>query len=390
MAKKILAAMLALTMCAGLAGCKNDGEKKDSNSAKDGENISAADTDTANDETAGRKSGKVGKIFPVELNKDNIFIGDVYVNNTDTPTNDELLTFATLAVEQYNAAQANDSEKYTQTFSFDKVVEPFSEMIAVRHINPEKDNMSVKDLAMYRWGYMLYFWSDADPSYNDEGEEEYKKKTELALDTFSIDNTALWKDGDNLVPMGEVNGDTIAYIDLQQFVREEDDMYINFDMTILNGNDMFKLGSIEAWYIDGSSGVMVFSAEHGDNEYAGMTVDEVKQKIKENKALYEVTEAAHSVYFIMADYCAELDAAGENIKKKLESDFPMCSSSEGLDIAGDEPKAKGDKYVYDQMHEYGYPDGKAFISGYNKDLDFIEKAGYTSADGVTGYYPEEE
>ncbi|SEK60375.1 hypothetical protein [Ruminococcus albus] len=386
MAKKILAAMLALTMCAGLAGCKNDGE----NSAKDSENTSAADTDTANDETAGRKSGKVGEIFPVELNKDNIFIGDVYVNNTDTPTNDELLTFATLAVEQYNAAQANDSEKYTQTFSFDKVVEPFSEMIAVRHINPEKDDMSVKDLAMYRWGYMLYFWSDADPSYNDEGEEEYKKKTELALDTFSIDNTALWKDGDNLVPMGEVNGDTIAYVDLQQFVREEDDMYINFDMTILNGNDMFKLGSIEAWYIDGSSGVMVFSAEHSDNEYAGMTVDEVKQKIKENKALNEVTEAAHSLYIIMAEYCAELDEAGENIKKKLESDFPMCSSSDGLDIAGDEPKAKGDKYVYDQMHEYGYPDGKAFISGYNKNLDFIEKAGYTSADGVTGYYPEEE
>ncbi|SFC22828.1 hypothetical protein [Ruminococcus albus] len=386
MAKKILAAMLALTMCASLAGCKNDNEKN----AKEEANTSAVDTYTTNDETAGRKPNKNDTPFSGELNKDNIFINDVYVNSTDTPTNDELLTFAMLAVEQYSAAQANDSEKYTQMFSFDKVVEPFTEMIAKRHINPEKDKMSVKDMAMYRWGYMLYFWSDADPSYNDEGEEEYKKKSYQALDTFNIDNTPIWQDRETLFSMGELNDDTVAYIDLQQFVLEGEDMYINFDMTVLNGNDMFKLGSIEAWYIDGSSGVMIFSAEHGDNEYAGMTVDEIKQKIMENKALNEVREAAYFVYIIMAEYCADLNEAGENIKKKLESDFPMCSSSEGLDIAGDEPKAKGDKYVYDQMHEYGYPDGIVLISGYDKGLDFIEKAGYTSADGVSGDYPVEE
>ena len=188
----------------------------------------------------------------------------------------------------------------------------------------------------------------------------------------------------------ELNGDTIAYIDLQQFVREEDDMYINFDMTLLSGNDMFKLGTIEAWYIDGSSGVTIFSAEHGSNEFAGMTVDEVKQKIKGNKALNDTNDAAYCVYTIMAEYCADLYEAGEDIKKKLESDFPMCNSSEGLDLAGDEPKAEGDKYVYNEMHESGYTDGKASISGYDKEKDFIETAVYTSTDGVSGHYPVEE
>ncbi|EXM39175.1 hypothetical protein RASY3_12230 [Ruminococcus albus SY3] len=392
MTKKIIAAMLALTMCTSLAGCEKASEKKDSSSAKDKANTASADTDTTNDENTQAPDSNTSdsEDTTVELNKDNIFINDVYVNNTDTPTNDELLTFATLAIKQYNAAQKNDSEKYTQMLAFDKVVEPFSEMIAERHIDPETDKMSVKDMAMYRWGYALYFWSDVDPTDDDAGTEEFKKRTYLALDGLNIDKTPLWETRKDLVPMGEVNADTIAYIDLQQFVREEDDMYINFDMTLLNGNDMFKLGSIEAWYIDGSSGVMIFSAEHSDNEYAGMTIDEIKQKIGEKKALNNSIEAASSVYFIMAEYCADRDAEGKNIKKILESDFPMCNSGEGLDIAGDEPKAEGDKYVYNEMHEYGYTDGKASISGYDKDLDFIEKAGYTSTDGVTGYYPTEE
>ena len=68
----------------------------------------------------------------------------------------------------------------------------------------------------------------------------------------------------------------------------------------------------------------------------------------------------------------------------------MCNSSEGLDLAGDEPKAEGDKYVYNEMHESGYTDGKASISGYDKEKDFIKTAVYTSTDGVSGHYPVEE
>lgn len=389
MTKKILAAALALVMCAGLASCEKASEKKDSSSAADKTTTASADTDTTNEEYDCSTED-----LTVELNKDNIFINDVYTYSTDTPTNDELLTFAELAVKQYITAQKNDSKKYTQMLAFDKVVEPFSEMIAVRHIDPNIDEVSVKDMAMYRWGYMLYFWSDFEDTANGLDDstdpEDFKKRMNLALDGLNIDNTPLWKDRKNLAPMDGLNGDTIAYIDLQQFVREEDDMYINFDMTLLNGNDMFKLGTIEAWYIDGSSGVTIFSAEHGSNEFAGMTVDEVKQKIKGDKALNDTNDAAYCVYTIMAEYCADLYEAGEDIKKKLESDFPMCNSSEGLDLAGDEPKAEGDKYVYNEMHESGYTDGKASISGYDKEKDFIKTAVYTSTDGVSGHYPVEE
>jgi hypothetical protein len=67
----------------------------------------------------------------------------------------------------------------------------------------------------------------------------------------------------------------------------------------------------------------------------------------------------------------------------------MCTSSSGLDLAGDEPQAEGDKYVYDQMHRSGYPDGKAFIYDYFENADFYKLTGYTSTGGVTEFYPME-
>jgi hypothetical protein len=71
--------MLALTMCAGLAGCEKASEKKDSSSAKDKANTASADTDTTNDENTQAPDSNTSdsEDTTVELNKDNIFINDV-------------------------------------------------------------------------------------------------------------------------------------------------------------------------------------------------------------------------------------------------------------------------------------------------------------------------
>ena len=143
MAKKILAAMLALTMCAGLAGCGKVSDNKDSGSAKDKANTASADTDTTEDEKATDSKTIEGCMtVPTELNMDNIIIINIPGIRKDSPTNEELLAFAGLAVEQYNAAQTNDSEKYTQTLAFDKIVEPFAEIMTKMNLHGERPSSS--------------------------------------------------------------------------------------------------------------------------------------------------------------------------------------------------------------------------------------------------------
>ena len=399
MAKKILAAMLALTMCAGLAGCGKVSENKDSSSAKDKANTASADTDTTEDEKATDSKTIEGCMtVPTELNMDNIIIINIPGIRKDSPTNEELLAFAGLAVEQYNAAQTNDSEKYTQTLAFDKIVEPFAEIMTKMNLHGERPSSS-KEKVMYNCGYMLFECSDnadiktddfididSDDSAMTEG---FKSMTQLALDGFNIDKTPLWENRKELVPMGELNRDTIIGFDLNGFERDGDDMFINFDMGILNGNDMFDFINIEAWYMDGTAGIIMDPPEHDDNIYADMTVYEIKQKLEEESIEPYSLVAAKKVYNIVSEYRAEQEAVGEDFKKKIESVFPMCTSSSGLDLAGDEPQAEGDKYVYDQMHRSGYPDGKAFIYDYFENADFYKLTGYTSTGGVTEFYPME-
>lgn len=399
MAKKILAAMLALTMCAGLASCGKVSENKDSSSAKDKANTASADTDTTEDEKATDSKTIEGCMtVPTELNMDNIIIINIPGIRKDSPTNEEILAFVGLAVEQYNAAQTNDSEKYTQTLAFDKIVEPFAEIMTKMNLHGERPSSS-KEKVMYNCGYMLFECSDnadiktddfididSDDSAMTEG---FKSMTQLALDGFNIDKTPLWENREELVPMGELNGNTIIGFKLNGFELDGDDMFINFDMSILNGNDMFDFVNIEAWYMDGTAGIIMDPPEHDDNTYSDMTVDAIKKKIKREYDGPYCVVVSETLYYIMSEYRIEQKAEGEDFKKKLENDFPMCTSSEGLDLAGDEPQAEGDKYVYTKMYESGYRDGKAFISGYDEERDFIEMAGYTSTDGNSGRFPIE-
>jgi len=404
MAKKILAAMLALTMCAGLAGCGKVSDNKDSGSVKE-KSTAAADTNTTNDENiqaADSKTDDGSMTVSTKLNRDNIFFEYISSDCKDVPTNDELITFVESAAEQYHAIQTNDKEKIRQTIAFDKIIDPFCDFvlntdIAAFYLGYDDCDHSLKDSILFSYGWLLPEDSDSEETYyynadDNASADEYKKKITHSVDNMNIDELVdtYWKYWKDLVPLGELSDDTVISINLLNFERDGDDMFIDFYMTIFNGNDKFEFNGVRAWYIDGNVGVRIALPEHSDNEYAGMTVDEIEKKIKENDAIFHSSGIAKRMYDIMTEYCADQEVSGEDLKQKLDSDFPMCTSSAGLDLAGDEPQAEGDKYVYNEMHRSCYRDGKASISGYDKDLDFIEKAGYTSTDGVTGYYPTEE
>ena len=301
MAKKFIAALLALTMCAGLAGCGNKSDKKDSSTSKASANTSAADTDAANDKnTADSKADDGGITVPTELNKDNIAISGISGDCNETPTNDELLTFAELTVKQYNAIQSNDKENIKRTLAFGKIIDPFCELAQNTDIDitglylgdVDDDDMSLKEKEMITWGMMLSMCSDLDEADTDKADEydalgdDLNKRLNFVNDNLDFDefSALFWNSGENFVPMGELNSDAIMIFELNGFERDGDDMFTNFDLVILNGNDMFRLFNVNAWYMDNTSGIMINHAERSDNNYADMTIDEIKQMIEEKGA----------------------------------------------------------------------------------------------------------
>ena len=127
MAKKILAAMLALTMCASLASCgKNSGNSENEKSSRSA-NTTTKEDDTASEDNTSSTEDKKMKL--TDLSSENILYRDYTDADSDKPAMEESLMFAEIALEQYSAAQSGDAEKYTQTLNLKKNLDSMAESV---------------------------------------------------------------------------------------------------------------------------------------------------------------------------------------------------------------------------------------------------------------------
>lgn len=379
MAKRILAAMLALTMCAGFAGCKNESDKKNSGSAK--EKSTAAST-------------KDGKMKLTDLDSENILYIDWTSKDSDKPTMEESLMFAEIALEQYSAAQSGDAEKYKQTLNLEKNLDSMAESVNKLNEYFNDDNISIKNYATVLGVITLFQTLDeetVDKTLEEASVQDCDKLIKQAYENFDPDKLKndIWLQKAQLQPLGEIDDKTVMQIVINEFIREDDDLLMAFDVVLLNGDNKFSLDGIKAWIIDGENGVTITSADCGKNEYAGMTAKEIENEynLKHNES-QDNDEAAEKIYETVSVRFAQKAEEGIDAKTVLETDFPMCSSSSGLDISGNLPESEGDQSVYCALNIYEFFDGTVSFGPLDEEKGMPEYVIYTSADGTVTKYPD--
>ena len=354
MSKRFIAALLALTMCAGFAGCGS--VSKGSKEAVNGKTSnSASNNDTTNE----------GKITILNnLKSENILYHDISVQDSDKPTIEEALMFAELALEQYNAAQSGDAEKYKQTLNFEKVLDSMADSLCIS-IFVDNSNKDIKSGIAFLWGLMLMASADEDKIMDIEKASRSSAK-------------------DSLYPLGNIDDKTIVRIFLYEFQRDENALEVYFNMDVINDEYITSLKNIDAWCIDGDIGLLINDAERKINKFAGMTAEEIDQRL-----MYEEnTLTAQMIYDFVDDYFAQKSSVGEDLKEVLETDFPMCSSSAGLDLRENEPEADGDNYIYSFLTITAEYDGTVSFGPLDEEKGMPEYVIYTAKDGTATKYPD--
>lgn len=375
MTKRFIAAMLALTMCAGSAGCGSV-----SKGIKDKTSNSANETGTNNMEDNGRIK------MLSNLKSENIVYNSFSDGDTNQPTTEETLMLAELALEQYSAAQSGDAEKFKQTFNFEKVLDAMADSMYVSYSVDNSRNEIESGIA-FLWAYMLEASVDEETLMNIEkakrsSVEECKKQLKQAYENFDPDtlDTSIWMQKDSLHPLGDINDKTIVRITLNDFQREDNAMEMHIDIDVINGEYRTSLTNIDAWRIDSDIGILVGDAKCKVNEFADMTAEEVDQRITdENNA-----STARWIYDFVSDYLAPKKTRSEDPKTVLETDFPQCSSSAGLDLSGNDPEASGDSWIFTLTDS----DGTVSFGPFNEEKGLPEYVIYTSADGTVTKYPD--
>jgi hypothetical protein len=373
MAKRIMAVMIALTMCAGIAGCGKNG--KDSSKSTKETSSAAGDTDSAGAESEIKAL--------TDLRSENIMYKDITGNN-DKPTVEEALMFSQLAVEQYTAAQTGDAEKFKQTINFESLLDTMPEILTKYFKNNDTDG--IMDEVNLLWGIMLLSSADEDEvekAADDPSVEKIDKLLKQAYENFDpddLDNT-IWAERDTLEPLGDIDENTVLEFVVNDFTRDGDDMTIGFKIVIFNGEYRTSLNNIVAWKINGETGIMFAEAVRRTNEYQGMTGEEIDQQLINMDKSSTGQSTARWVYNIVSDYCEEKARSGEDIKTVLETDFPQCSSSAGLDLAGDEPEAEGDRFIWSMTKASEPYDGIITFGAYDEEMEMPEDVIYTSVDG---------
>ena len=161
-------------------------------------------------------------------------------------------------------------------------------------------------------------------------------------------------------------------------------MEMFFDIDVINGEYRTSLTTIDAWRIDSDIGISVGEANCKVNEFAGMTAEEVDQCITDENNL----STTKTIYDFVSDYLAPKKTRSEDPKTVLETDFPQCSSSAGLDLSGNEPEADGDNWIYSIITVNGKDNGKISFGPFNEEKGLPEYVIYTSADGTATKYPD--
>ena len=362
-------------------------------------------------------------------------------NTRDYPEVDrEILYYsAELAIKQYNLIARRDKKGFYDMLGYDRIfrsedfVKSWAEDISGReHIDTAPESLNYDGASWYMWDLLGNEWDDTfhdyeflpenvPPPYDDDYiytncERLIRKAADMAswdnadyiydeyfLSCFnrlkykyrSIDENEFFAQPEKFVLTP--SEDTVYIIKYGNGIsqREEEGVYTNIDVIVINGDYAFHFDNCGAFLTSGESFVTPFYVAVTENRWKGLTAKEAGEKIfdeyysDEAKIAEELSYEAWLEIIPDAGYDSGYPAPEPPSWDELMAagTFPLTASEKGLDLSTKEkPEAGGD---YSLTTCYGIENGTVYMirDPDDKNLFYIR---YVSPEGKIGEYHTED
>ena len=347
---------------------------------------------------------------------ENSFAVEYAAGVTYTPTVQELSELSKLVTDQFAAARDDNKQGYLDSMNFGGIIrsQNFSKLLS------DVDNYSgtTAQNEVYMQAVVIFVEDYAYKKYKDvltelEGKEDqsrYLSAISSAVDEFGPDNagTLFDKEGEGIYAqmISDNNGlpedfkenkadytiddNAFYYCSVSSCDKVGEDVFAVFDLSVFSGEHQYSFGSVKAFSCSGSKGVMVGDVTISDNPYKDMSAAELEGVAKQAAQISRSNSLAKEAYTQASLYMADrLSASGENAAAVFSSGAFSQASSTGIDLAGEEPGAAGDKALYLSFTKRGIRSGKIYVGSTSATATGYF-AQYTEAadSGIIGQYPD--
>ena len=341
MTKKILAAALALVMCAGLAACGNKKDDKDTSSKAS--KSAGTDKQTTADETASDESepdatttdaGTAENAGP-EVNTDNMYqTADVtmkLINNNiiyidennleDRPTDEEVQKAIDAIFKQYKAAEDKDTQAFLDTMNFGILNEPAAELcdLVFKYDNDHSSEEFQQELVDTKQSTKYAVVDDViglleqlgDTDINDQLNDAMEAKDGAKIRELmpkltdsvkpgveaiktNLDETSIFNSKEDIQKIGEFGDDATYGFFLEYCGRYEDQLYMRLTFSVLAGDKEYDFGGIETWSVGDEIGVFLTGEAYEvdmEEDMKGMSTKAIFEALKLQMATESTTTA---------------------------------------------------------------------------------------------------
>ncbi|MCR5022289.1 hypothetical protein [Ruminococcus sp.] len=330
MSKKIIAAMMAIVMCAGIASCsKSSGgdDSKSASSAAEKSEEKKTDVTTDDDTTAENDTADITD----DSSKDEVLVSDentlktnhltmkliepniIYIdeNNLESePTEDEVKAAIDAIFAQYKAAEDKDEQAFIDSFNFGILVDPIATLSEAmfEYDNEKSDEEFRQYLTSTNQGTKYEVIDDVigllekigDPDINGQLADAMDKKDGTNLKELlkkltdgvkpgaeavkeNLDNETIFNSKEDIKKMENLGDDATYGFYLEYCDRYNDELYMRMTFSVLAGDKEYDLGGAETWFVGDQHGVLLTneaSEYEIDGEMMNMSTKQIFEAMK--------------------------------------------------------------------------------------------------------------
>lgn len=324
MAKRIMAAMIALAMCAGLAACGDKKEDKGKKSKADTSSaVSGKDAETTAENDVADNKADVIKDTDTTAGEDDVFKTDdvtmkligniIYIdeNNLESePTDEEIKKTINAMFKQYEAAENNDTQAFLDTFNLGILKDPIADLSEqmFQFSDGESDDEFMSYLDSTKQGTKYEVIDDVIDLLGRIGDEDINKQLETATEDKdgakikelvgklidgvtpdaapvkeNLDDTTIFNSKEDVEKLGEIGDDAIFGFYLEYCSRYNDEIYMRYTFSVLTDDKEYDLGGIESWGVNGEYGVYLQSEAYEmdlEDDMKGMDARQIFESLK--------------------------------------------------------------------------------------------------------------
>ena len=232
-----------------------------------------------------------------------IYNGEIH---GERPTNEEAAQLVSLALEQYRAAQDQDAQGYIDSLSLASVAEPLADMTGrIADAGDDWREVTEKDGSynvLSSVSYLLYALSGEDFEWTGD-RDAYIEAARSAAQGIKADSEVTQAalkstlyghaDGDGF-PKDSCSED-ICWIELDSLYRSGDDIYIKFDMGVLDEDTNYIFDDIVGWRTGGQWGIYVKGTYNEENPYKGYDAEKIRSIVSQAEESRRAGRSAEKV-----------------------------------------------------------------------------------------------